>query len=391
MLQIRLFEERTQELSQQGLIGSTHLAQGQEAVSRRRRSARSREDDYMTYTYRSHAAVLARGMGMETAFAEMMGRRDRLLRRRRRHHAPRPTSTRACSVRSGSSAQACRWRSAPPTSAKLRGTTAVALGFCGDGATNIGTFHEALNMAAVWKAPVVFVIENNLYGEYSPVRETTSVEDLAVRAQRYAIPGVIVDGQVVEEVHAATAEAVERARRGDGPDADRGQDLPLPRPRVARPGQVPPGRGGRGLAGARPDRDPRREARRASARSPRTTAARLRDETQARSGRRRRTRRRGGVPDPRGDRTPMSTPADSIAPATVGHVGDDLPRGDQRRARRRACGGPDASLFMGEDVGIEGGVFKTNHGLTEKYGARARDATRRSARTGSSASRSAWR
>jgi pyruvate dehydrogenase E1 component alpha subunit len=215
MLQIRLFEERTQELSTQGLIGSTHLAQGQEAVAVGSISALG-ADDYLTYTYRSHAAVLARGMDMETAFAEMMGRR-----------------TGCCGGVGGTmhltdieqgllGAFGIVGASLPVAvgaamSAKLRGTTAVALTFCGDGAANIGTFHEALNMAAVWKAPVVFVIENNLYGEYSPVSETTSVVDLAVRAQSYAIPGVIVDGQVVEEVHAATAEAVERARRGDGP------------------------------------------------------------------------------------------------------------------------------------------------------------------------------
>jgi pyruvate dehydrogenase E1 component alpha subunit len=102
-------------------------------------------------------------------------------------------------------------------SAKLKGEDRVALTFFGDGTTNIGTFHEALNMAAVWKAPVVFVIENNLYGEYSPLRETTPIDDLADRARSYDIPGVVVDGQDVEAVHAAVAAAVSRARTGDGP------------------------------------------------------------------------------------------------------------------------------------------------------------------------------
>jgi pyruvate dehydrogenase E1 component alpha subunit len=215
MLEIRLFEERTQELSQQGLIGSTHLAQGQEAVSVGAVSTLDR-GDYLTYTYRSHAAVLARGMAMDVAFSEMMGRR-----------------TGCCGGVGGTmhltdlgqgllGAFGIVGASLPvavgaAVSARHRGTSAVALAFCGDGAANIGTFHEALNMAAVWKAPVVFVVENNLYGEYSPVRETTSVEDLAVRAQSYAIPGVIVDGQVVEEVHGAAAEAVQRARAGSGP------------------------------------------------------------------------------------------------------------------------------------------------------------------------------
>jgi pyruvate dehydrogenase E1 component alpha subunit len=102
-------------------------------------------------------------------------------------------------------------------SAKLRGTDAAAITFCGDGATNIGTFHEALNMAAVWKAPVVFVIENNLYGEYTPMRETTPIDDLARRAGSYEIPGVIVDGQDVDAVYETVGLALARARAGDGP------------------------------------------------------------------------------------------------------------------------------------------------------------------------------
>jgi pyruvate dehydrogenase E1 component alpha subunit len=93
----------------------------------------------------------------------------------------------------------------------------VALSFFGDGATNIGTFHEALNMAAIWKAPVVFIITNNLYGEYSPIRSTTPLDDLARRADPYGMPGIIVDGQDIGAVHTATSEAAERARRGDGP------------------------------------------------------------------------------------------------------------------------------------------------------------------------------
>jgi pyruvate dehydrogenase E1 component alpha subunit len=102
-------------------------------------------------------------------------------------------------------------------SAKLRGLDAVAMAFCGDGSTNIGTFHEALNMASVWKAPIVFVIENNLYGEYSPLRDTTAVEDLSVRATAHAMPGEIVDGQDVDAVRAVIATAIARARAGDGP------------------------------------------------------------------------------------------------------------------------------------------------------------------------------
>ena len=101
---------------------------------------------------------------------------------------------------------------------QMQGRPNVALSFFGDGATNIGTFHEALNMASLWKAPVVFIITNNLYGEYSPLKTTTSGgSDLAQRAEPYGMPGIVVDGQDIDVVHAAVKEAVERARAGNGP------------------------------------------------------------------------------------------------------------------------------------------------------------------------------
>ncbi len=101
---------------------------------------------------------------------------------------------------------------------QMQGRPNVALSFFGDGATNIGTFHESLNMAALWKAPVVFIVTNNLYGEYSPVSATTAGgADLARRADGFGIPGLVVDGQDIDVVHATVSDAVERARSGDGP------------------------------------------------------------------------------------------------------------------------------------------------------------------------------
>lgn len=216
MIEIRLFEDKVQELFQQGMIeGTTHLCQGQEAVSVGAMAA-LRPDDYLTVTYRGHGHAIARGLEIETLFAEMMGR-----------------STGCCRGVGGSmhftdfsrgliGAFAIVGAGLPVAvgaalSAKLKGEDRVALTFFGDGTTNIGTFHEALNMASVWSAPVVFIIENNLYGEYSPVRETTPLDDLAERAKSYAIPGLVVDGQDVAAVHAAVQEAVDRARGGDGP------------------------------------------------------------------------------------------------------------------------------------------------------------------------------
>jgi acetoin:2,6-dichlorophenolindophenol oxidoreductase subunit alpha len=216
MVEIRLFEEKVQELFMSGTIqGTTHLCQGQEAVSVGAITA-MREGDVQTNTYRGHGEALALGMTPETAFAELMGK------------------TTGCSGGVGGSmhlidaskgnlgANAIVGAGLPiavgaAVSFQVQGRDNVALTFFGDGATNIGTFHEALNMAAVWKAPVVFIIANNLYGEYSPLLTTTPIADLARRADPYAFPGIVVDGQDVAAVHAATTEAVERARRGEGP------------------------------------------------------------------------------------------------------------------------------------------------------------------------------
>ncbi len=216
MLEIRLFEERVQELFMDGLVeGTTHLCQGQEAVPVGAVSA-MREDDYMTITYRGHGHALARGIPIEACFAELMGR------------------TSGCCKGVGGSmhftdvskgllgAFAIVGAGLPVAvgaahSARLQGRDSVALTFFGDGATNIGTFHEALNLASAWKAPTIFIIENNLYGEFTPMRETTPLDDLADRAKAYAIPGIVVDGQDVEAVHSATSEAIARARAGDGP------------------------------------------------------------------------------------------------------------------------------------------------------------------------------
>jgi acetoin:2,6-dichlorophenolindophenol oxidoreductase subunit alpha len=216
MVEIRLFEEKVQELFMSGTIqGTTHLCQGQEAVSVGGIGA-MREGDVQTNTYRGHGEALALGMAPETAFAELMGK-----------------ST-GCSGGVGGSmhlidsskgnlgANAIVGAGLPiavgaAVSFQVQGRPNVALTFFGDGATNIGTFHEALNMAAVWKAPVVFIIANNLYGEYSPLLTTTPIADLARRADPYAFPGIVVDGQDVDAVHAATVDAVERARGGGGP------------------------------------------------------------------------------------------------------------------------------------------------------------------------------
>lgn len=216
MLEIRHFEDKVHELFQVGDIqGPMHLCQGQEAVSVGAIAA-IRPDDYVTITYRGHGQALAKGIPISAAFGEIMGR------------------TSGCCAGVGGSMHltdlgrgvlgsfAIVGAGLPVAvgaamSASLQGRDQVALSFCGDGATNIGTFHEAVNMASAWSAPVVFICENNLYGEYSPIWQTTPVEDLAERAKGYGIPGHIVDGQDVFAVYSIVADAVELARRGGGP------------------------------------------------------------------------------------------------------------------------------------------------------------------------------
>jgi pyruvate dehydrogenase E1 component alpha subunit len=216
MVEIRVFEEKVQQLFQTGQIqGTTHLAQGQEAVSVGSIAA-MQPGDVQTNTYRGHGEALALGMAHEVAFAELMGRSAGCSR-------GLGGSMHLIDVSKGNiGANAIVGAGLPiavgaAMAFKLRGQPHVALTFFGDGSTNIGTFHESLNMAAVWKAPVVFIITNNLYGEYSPLRTTTPLDDLARRADPYGMPGVIVDGQDVEAVHAAVSSAVARARAGEGP------------------------------------------------------------------------------------------------------------------------------------------------------------------------------
>ncbi len=217
MVVIRGVEKAAHDLFMRGLVkGTTHLAAGHEAVAVGA-SAALRPDDYVFATYRGHHHALARGASPEACLAELMQK-----------------STGVCKAKGGSMhltqadhgmlgsyaivgahlpmAAGAAW------SAKLRGTSQVAVAFFGDGATNIGAFHEALNLAAIWKLPVLFVCENNRYMEYTPIEAVTSVPNPAAdRAAANGMPGVLVDGNDVVAMHDATAEAVDRARSGAGP------------------------------------------------------------------------------------------------------------------------------------------------------------------------------
>lgn len=213
---IRVFEDRVQALFSQGDVsGTTHLCQGQEAVSVGACMA-LRRDDYITCTYRGHGHVLAKGADPARALAEIMGRENGLCRGLggSMHLADATCGALGSFAIVGAGlpvAAGAAW------SARLRGTDQVAVAFFGDGAVNIGAFHESLNLAAVWKLPVIFVCENNLYGEYTPFAATSPVAHVADRAAAYAMAASRVDGNDVEQVFGAVDHAVGLARRGDGP------------------------------------------------------------------------------------------------------------------------------------------------------------------------------
>jgi acetoin:2,6-dichlorophenolindophenol oxidoreductase subunit alpha len=215
MIEIRGFEDGCHRLFAQGLIrGSTHLGQGQEAVSVGACAA-LRAGDSMTCTYRGHAATLAMGAPLDRCFAEIIGRAGGVC-------GGKGGSLHMTDVACGAMGSFAIVGAHLPISvgialaARLRRTDAVSLCFFGDGSTNIGAFHEALNLAAVWKLPVVFVCENNLYGEYSPLARTTPIQRLADRADSYGMDKAQLDGNRVVEIHAGVSEAVARARAGKG-------------------------------------------------------------------------------------------------------------------------------------------------------------------------------
>jgi pyruvate dehydrogenase E1 component alpha subunit len=216
MLEIRLTEEKLQEMFLANMIrGTTHLCIGQEAVSTGVASA-LRPGDTVTCTYRGHGHALAMGMTIKAMIAEMMGRVSGCCRGKGGSMHMTDASIGLLGANAIVGAQLPIAVGAALT-AQLKKTGAIAVSFFGDAATNIGAFHESLNLASVWKLPVIFICENNRYGEYSPQHWTTPVENLSVRAVSYNMPGVSVDGQDVETVRAEFNAAAQRARAGEGP------------------------------------------------------------------------------------------------------------------------------------------------------------------------------
>jgi acetoin:2,6-dichlorophenolindophenol oxidoreductase subunit alpha len=217
MVRMRRFEKRAYDLFMQNLVkGTSHLSLGQEAIAAAF-AAVLRPQDWTFATYRGHAHTLARGVPMGPVMAELLGRANGLM-------AGKGGSMHLTSVEHGmmgsyaivgahlTIANGAAW------SAQLRGTDQVAVCFFGDGTTNIGAFHEALNFAAISALPVVFVCENNLYMEYTAIDAVTAVpRPAADRASAHGLEPLLVDGNDVEAVHEMAQRAVQRARDGSGP------------------------------------------------------------------------------------------------------------------------------------------------------------------------------
>jgi acetoin:2,6-dichlorophenolindophenol oxidoreductase subunit alpha len=214
---LRQFEKRAYDLFLENYVkGTSHLSLGQEAIAAGFAAA-MRPDDYTFATYRGHAHTLARGVPMTPVLAELMGRTNGLM-------AGKGGSMHLTSVEHGVMGSYAIIGAHLPIacgaawSAQYRGTEQVAVCFFGDGSTNIGAFHEALNFAAIWKLPVVFVCENNLWMEYTRTSEITAVEHPAAdRASAYGLESIIVDGNDVDAVYEVATTAMIRARAGEGP------------------------------------------------------------------------------------------------------------------------------------------------------------------------------
>lgn len=217
MTRIRAFEEAALTIVRrgQGIAGSVHICIGQEAAVVGSCLA-LRTDDFMVGYHRSHGHPIAKGARLGPLMAELMGRATGVCR-------GKGGSMHLADFSVGSLGETAIIGSGVPQAvgaaygARIRQTDQVALAFFGDGGANIGSFHEALNLASVWGLGVVFVCENNLYAMSTPLAETMAADSVASRAAAYRMPGIAVDGQDVAAVFDVVHEAVERARSGGGP------------------------------------------------------------------------------------------------------------------------------------------------------------------------------
>jgi len=216
MVTVRQFETMAGEHFAAGEIpGFIHLSIGQEASGVGVCSC-LRKDDYVVTTHRGHGHMIAKGADLKRMTAELFGKRDGYCKGKggSMHIADFSIGFLGAN---GVVAGGLPIITGAGLSIKMRKTDQVAVAIFGDGASNRGPVHEAMNMAAIWKLPVIFVVENNQYASTTPKTYSYAVEDLCMRAAGYGMPGKKVDGNDVLAVRKATAEAVERARSGEGP------------------------------------------------------------------------------------------------------------------------------------------------------------------------------
>lgn len=216
MLLIRRFEEKVESLYQQGRIhGTMHLCIGQEATAVGACFPLTKEDK-ITSTHRGHGHSIAKGTGVKGMMAELLGKETGYCKGKggSMHIADLDVGNLGAN---GIVAAGLPIATGAALASKMKNLGYVVVSFFGDGATNEGAFHEALNLASIWKLPVIFFCENNLYGMSGSIKEMVNIKHLSERAKAYGIPGVTIDGNDVIKVAETTAEAVERARRGEGP------------------------------------------------------------------------------------------------------------------------------------------------------------------------------
>ncbi len=216
MMRMRKFEERAaKEFAAGNIPGIIHAYVGQEAVATGACAA-LRSDDYITSTYRGHGHLIARGGSTDRMMAELYGKKTG-------YNKGKGGSMHVADIdlgivtANGIVGAGITIAGGVALSAQLRGTDQVTVCFFGDGATNTTRFHEGINLAACWDLPVVYIIENNLYGESTSISDTCKLTNLSDRASSYGIPGKTVDGNNVIEVYEAVSEAVTRSRKGQGP------------------------------------------------------------------------------------------------------------------------------------------------------------------------------
>lgn len=216
MLRIRYFEKKVEEKFFAGDIpGFVHLYLGEEAIAVGACETLN-TSDYITSTHRGHGHAIAKGAKVDRCMAEIFGKKTGYCKGKggSMHIADFGVGMLGAN---GVVGGGFNLAVGAALSAQLNSTGQVAVCFFGDGASNRGTFHEALNMAAAWKLPVVFLCENNEWASTTPAEEVTSVKDISVRAAGYSMPSAIVKGNDIFAVNETVKEAVERARKGEGP------------------------------------------------------------------------------------------------------------------------------------------------------------------------------